>query len=103
MSITAKKGAYKYTRAFYAVFAFCSFFTYVKFAYTLKRNQLFAFDFFFTRNSFAGLVANSTARFASGLTGASAFATTGNFLICGFRNRLNHNILPIHLDFMVLL
>jgi hypothetical protein len=66
--------------------------------------KLFAFNFFFARNSFAGLVAYRTARFASGLTGASAFAATGNFLISGFRDRLNHNCPPIrNLDFMTLL
>ena len=53
--------------------------------------KLFAFDFFFARNSFAGLIAYRTARFASGLAGASAFATSSNFLFSGFRNRLNHN------------
>ena len=57
--------------------------------------QLLAFDFFFARNSFAGLVAYRAASFASGLTGASAFATSGNFLISGFRDRFNHNnVLP---------
>ena len=39
MSITAKKGAYKYTRAFYAVFAFCSVFGYVKPTYALMGNN----------------------------------------------------------------
>ena len=57
-------------------------------------SQLFTFDFFFARNSFAGLVAYRTARFASGLAGASAFTASGNFLISGFRNRLNHNRPP---------
>jgi hypothetical protein len=53
--------------------------------------KLFAFDFFFTRNSFAGLVAYRAARFASRLAGASAFAASGHFLICGFRDGFNHN------------
>ena len=55
--------------------------------------KLFAFDFFFASNSFAGLVAYGAARFASGLTGASAFTASGNFLFSGFRDRLNHNVL----------
>jgi len=55
---------------------------------------LFTLDFFFARNSFAGLIAYRAARFASGLTGASAFAASGYFLFCGFRDRFNHNILP---------
>ena len=57
-------------------------------------SKLFAFDFFFARNSFTGLVAYRAARFASGLAGTSAFAASGYFLISGFRNRLNHNRPP---------
>ena len=61
--------------------------------------ELFAFDLFFTRDSFARLVAYRTARFASGLTGTSAFATTGYFLVSGFCNRFNHNVPPNFLFF----
>jgi len=52
---------------------------------------LFTFDFFFARNSFAGLVAYRAAGFASGLAGASAFAASRRFLFSRFRNRLYHN------------
>ena len=64
-----------------------------------RAKQLVAFDFFFARNSFAGLVAYSTARLASRLAGASAFTASGHFLFCGFRNRLNHSVLLIFLRF----
>ena len=60
----------------------------------MNKKELSAFDFFFTRNSFAGLVPYRAARFASGLTGASAFATSGYFLFSGFCNRFNHNVPP---------
>ena len=58
-----------------------------------SKKGLFALDFFFARDSFAGLVTYRAAGFASGLASASAFTTTGHFLICGFRNRLNHSVL----------
>ena len=57
------------------------------------KRRLLAFDFFFARNSFAGLVAYRAAGFASGLTGASALAASGHFLVCGFCDGLNHNVL----------
>ena len=65
--------------------------------------ELFAFDFLFARDSFAGLVAYRAAGFASGLTGASAFAASGHFLFSGFRNRLNHNRPPDYSRFIVLI
>ena len=76
----AKKGA-ENVRA-----VFCGFDNYVE--------GLFAFDFFFARNSFAGLVTYRAARFASRLARASAFAASGYFLVCGFRDGLNHNSPP---------
>ena len=52
---------------------------------------LFAFDFIFARDSFAGLVTYRAAGFASRLTGASTFAASRYFLFGGFCNGLNHN------------
>ena len=92
--LNGKKGAYKHTRALlYAVFALVTYFAYS------SLQKLFAFDLFFTRDCFARLVAYRTARFASGLTGTSAFATTGYFLVSGFCNRFNHNVPPNFLFF----
>jgi hypothetical protein len=55
--------------------------------------RLFAFDFIFARDSFAGLIAYRAAGFASRLTGASAFAASRYFLFGGFCNGLNHDFL----------
>jgi hypothetical protein len=44
-------------------------------------------------DALAGLIAYGAARFASGLTGASAFAATRYFSFLRFRNGLNHNFL----------
>ena len=74
----------------YAVF--CDYFLRIA-AKSRVVKELFAFDFFFARDSFAGLVTYRAARFASGLTGASALAASGHFLIYGFCDRLNHNVL----------
>ena len=52
------------------------------------------FGIFFPGNSFAALVADGAAGLASRLAGASALATSGYFLFCGFSNSLNHNYSP---------
>lgn len=52
------------------------------------------FGVFFPGDSFAALVADGAAGLASGLASASAFATSGNFLFCGFSNSLNHSYSP---------
>ena len=86
--MNSKKRARINTRAPY-LRRFLRFAYYVALCFTKK---LFAFDFFFARDSFARLVAYRAARFASGLTGASAFAAAGNFLVSGFRDRFDHKI-----------
>lgn len=55
-----------------------------------RRRGLFALDFLFARDSFAGLVADRAARLAGGLTGASAFAAARDLSFGGFRYRLDH-------------
>jgi hypothetical protein len=54
-------------------------------------NVLFSFDFLFSRNAFARLIAYRAACFASGLASASAFSAAGNLFFGGLRNRLDHN------------
>ena len=44
----------------------------------------------FSGNALAGLISYRAARFARGLTGASAFAAGGYLSFNGFRNGLNH-------------
>ena len=49
------------------------------------------FGIFFPSNSLTALIADGATRLASGLASASAFAAAGNFLLCGFSYRFNHD------------
>ncbi len=56
-------------------------------------NSVCLFGVLFSCNSFATLVAYRATRFASRLTGASAFSATRNLSFGGFSNSLNHNFI----------